>query len=427
MEKVEIKKRHTIKRSFIYSMSITTISVVILSVITIFTCLNIQNKILPDSNTATLSITTTFDDGTQQTISQKMNFGEPEPVYQLVSDEPVKESEKTVQKYSIDKIDNGLSLLTPRKRNFYITLSLLMVLLPAIYSVLGIILCSVWFYKKKLNPPIMTLSFAAEKIAKKELDFNVESHEENELGLLCNSFEIMRQALYENNKQLLNMLEERRMLQASVAHDLRNPISIIEGYTEYIQENIEKKEFTKERILHMISNIGTAAKRLERYTNSIQDIYKLEDLEIEKKEVTLPNVLNYMIEDFVLMAENKGLKLEVDVQIHKCIAMIDIQVIYRVLENIITNSLRFANSSILLYAEIVNNDLKVLIKDDGKGFSQKVLNSKNKYSITMNSSDYHMGMGLIISRILCKKHGGYLNYYNDITGGAVIELNFSCN
>lgn len=427
MEKVENKKRRTLKRSFIYGMFITAISVVILSAITISTCLNIQKKILPDSNTATLSITTTFDDGTQQTISQKMNFGVSEPVYQLVSDEPVKEREKTIQKYSIDKIDNGLSLLTPRKRNFYMTLSLLMVLLPAIYSVLGIILCAVWFYKKKLNPPIMTLSFAAEQIAQKELDFNVKLHEENELGLLCRSFESMRQALYENNKQLLNMLEERRMLQASVAHDLRNPISIIEGYTEYIQDNIEKKEFTKEKVVHMISNIGTAAKRLEKYTNSIQDIYKLEDLEIEKKEVQLPKVLNDMIEDFVLMAENKGLKTEIDVQIRQCIALIDMQVIYRVLENIITNSLRFANSSILIHAEIVNNDLKILVKDDGKGFSQKVLNSKNKYSITMNSSDYHMGMGLIISRILCKKHGGDIDYYNDTTGGAVIELNFSLN
>lgn len=424
MEKI---KKGTLKKSFICSMLITIISVVFLSVITIFVCLNIQESILPDSNTATLSITTTFEDGTQQSISQKMKFGESEQVYQLTSDTPELKSGIPVQYYSIEKIDNGLSSLTPHRRNIYMILSVLMIVLPAVYSISGILLCALWFYKKKLNPPIKILSFAAEQIAQKELDFKVETYEENELGLLCQSFESMRQALYENNKQLLSMLEERRMMQASVAHDLRNPIMIIEGYTEYIQKSIEDREFSKEKMNRMLSNIETAAKRLEGYTNSIQDIYKLEDLEIDKKQVLLPNAINEMMEDFELMVKSNNIMLRKHIQISECQVWLDMEVLYRVIENIISNSLRYAKSSIIIHAEIKDDNLKIVIQDDGNGFSDKVLNTKNRYSISMNTSDYHMGMGLIISRILCKKHGGFIDYYNAPGGGAVIETHFKIN
>ena len=59
---------------------------------------------------------------------------------------------------------------------------------------------------------------------------------QDELGRLCAAFEKMRQTLYENNRQMWSMLEERRALQASVAHDLRNPIAIMTGYVEYLQD-----------------------------------------------------------------------------------------------------------------------------------------------------------------------------------------------
>ena len=56
------------------------------------------------------------------------------------------------------------------------------------------------------------------------------------LGRLCIAFEEMRQALYDNNRQLWNMTRQLRILQASVAYDLRNPVAIVEGYVEYMQQ-----------------------------------------------------------------------------------------------------------------------------------------------------------------------------------------------
>lgn len=422
MDKIKKKRKHTLKKSFIGGMLVTAIPVVALSVLTVMVCLNLQKQILPDSNTATLRITTKYEDGTQETLSQQMQFGEESEMPRLTDETPILRPGLPIQEFFIDKIDNGLSSLSPRRQKVYLSLSALMVFLPTLYTIIGIICCAVWFYRRKLSPPIRILSDAAEQIANRELDFTVESSANNELGALCDSFETMRQALYENNRQMLRMMEERRMLQASVAHDLRNPISIIEGYTEYISHHIDSSEFTKEKLSHMLGNIDTSVKRLAQYTNSIQDIYKLEDLEIERKEERLPDVIGSMLDDFVLLAENSHFTLDVIMQISEGTALLDMTVLYRILENIITNSLRFANSHISIHVKEQNDTLTFRIADDGCGFSEKDLNNRNKYSISMNPADNHMGMGLIVSRILCQKHGGTLNYYNAPDGGAVSEV-----
>ena len=61
--------------------------------------------------------------------------------------------------------------------------------------------------------------------------------------------------MYENNRVLWHMLEERRVLQASLAHDLRNPIAIIEGYTEYLQEKAQTGNLSSEKLGHTLANL----------------------------------------------------------------------------------------------------------------------------------------------------------------------------
>ena len=421
MEKVREK---TLKKSLMLSVFITTLIVTVLSVITIAICYRMQKKILPDSSVATLNITTIYEDGTQQTISQKMEFGEATELSKFTSDDVELKSGVPIQQYSVDKIDYGIYSLTPHSRKIYHGLSILMVLLPILYAIAGIILCAAWFYKQKLQSPIQTLSFAANQIAQKDLDFTIASDEDNELGKLCRSFESMRKALYTNNKQLLSMLEDRRVLQASLAHDLRNPITMIQGYTEYIRQNIHNENITKDKISHMIANIETASKRLESYTHSIQNIYKMEDLAIERKAVPLPETLNEIMEDFILISDSHHIKMTYVHHMEPCEALLDVTVLYRVLENIIHNAFRYAKSAINIESTLENDDFIIIIKDDGKGFDETVLKEKNKYAFHFHSEDPHMGAGLIMSRILCQKHGGSFQYGNDENGGAVVECRF---
>ncbi len=104
-----------------------------------------------------------------------------------------------------------------------------------------------FFYRKKLNKPLKLLENSMEQISNKNLDFELYYNSNDEMGRLCCTFEEMRQTLEKTYKELWKMIEERRLVQASVAHDLRNPISIIEGYAEYLQTNLQNDNLSKEK------------------------------------------------------------------------------------------------------------------------------------------------------------------------------------
>ena len=62
----------------------------------------------------------------------------------------------------------------------------------------------------------------------------------------------MRAALLKSNQETWAMMEERRKLSASIAHDLRTPITVVKGYTEYLSHNVPSGRITQEK------NVGYA-------------------------------------------------------------------------------------------------------------------------------------------------------------------------
>lgn len=410
----------------------TVFLILLLSGLTIWGCLAFQNWLLPDSNQVVLHITRTYADGTEAKdmayieLNQKIE----NEINQLIafsnsstSPDPEQEIKRT---YRIDKIENSYSALTPKRKLAYTGCSVFMVVFPLLYSITGIILCSMLFYKWKLNPPLLLLSDAADNIAQQNLDFSIEYDSRDEMGHLCASFEKMREALVKNHQELWSMLKERKLLQASVAHDLRNPLAIIEGCTEYLALNIPAGTITEEKLLEMIGNLQQTAKRMEVYTDSIRDINRLEELELHPVLHSLSGLLNEITDSVTLMAVRSGRTVHVSNTVTSGEGMVDTEILYRILENIFSNALRYAVQSISLSFSLQEAVLAITISDDGPGFPEKYLNRKQHCLPSMDfsktESKEHLGMGIPISRILCQKHGGDLQLANQPSSGAAVTV-----
>ena len=223
-----------------------------------------------------------------------------------------------------------------------------MVALPVVFSLGGILLCGLAFYRRKLKTPILLLSSAAEQIACQNLDFQISYKSGDEMEALCTSFEQMRRTLRENNRKLWEMVEERRRLQSSVAHDLRNPIAIIRGYAQYLQMQLSRDEINREKIDDLADNILETSRRLERYTDSLRTIGRLEELEIRPVSLDFSELSSDMKNDFLLLAKEKNLELVWENNIPEKNVILDAQVLYRILENLIGNALRFAGNELKL-------------------------------------------------------------------------------
>lgn len=428
MERLKKKYRDmSLRKAFILTVLITFCIVVILSGLSIWGCVKFRRYLLPDSNEVILEIYITTTDGEKVTLNYRVRIGEEMTSLprMLAADEDgpiIKDYDISAIETTVTKVENSYNMLTPKRKIAYRGCGVLMVALPTVFSMAGILFCGFFFYRQKLNRPLKLLSEATEQITDKNLDFKLSYGSDDEMGNLCRSFEQMRQALDENNRKLWKMLEERKLVQASIAHDLRNPIAIIEGYAEYLQMNLQTGHLTIERITQIAENMDRAAKRLEQYTESIRAIDQLDDIGINRVQIPIEEFIEDISEDLSLMAAGEKIKLEIVGAIPRGLAWVDTSLLYRVLENILNNALRYARETILLSFELKNQSLTISVTDDGVGFSEELLKNKSRLLMPAISEDGHCGLGLTISRVLCNKHDGWLELSNNPSGGATVKI-----
>ena len=145
----------------------------------------------------------------------------------------------------------------------------------------------------------------------------------------------------------------------------------------------------------------------------------------------LINELQITVEE---MERQSGLDISMDIQeevadrADKTIISMDKSLIFETFENLLSNGIRYAQSSIEIKLMLEKEWLTIFVKDDGDGFSAKALKDAKKlyYSEDKGMSN-HFGMGLYISEKLCEKHGGILTLVNGMDQGAIVAARFRVN
>lgn len=421
-----------LRHFFILTVLLSLGIVVLISALIIGGCIAFRHWLLPDANAAYLTMEETFSNGDVIESTHLLRFGDDlsslsflrAKEYDVSDTENVSDMEE-VQKtrYSIEKIEAGMDSLTPKRKLAYQICGIIIFVAPTFLAFAAVIWCSMYFYRRKLKQPLAVLTNAAEQIAGQNLDFEISYSCNDEMGDLCRSFEVMRTELYENYKTMWNMLEERRLMQASVAHDLRNPIAIIKGYAEYLEKGLEKGKMSREKTSHIAQNMGAAAKRLEQYTESVRFLNQSEEIRPTRKSVSASGLAEDIMEDLSLLAEKSGITLKAEKHLSDEEIQVDSALVYRILENIISNALRYAECEIDIDFSLEDTKLFITVTDDGEGFSPEILNKEGKHLLVADK-DGHMGIGLSVSRLLCRKHGGSLELSN-ISGGACVKISLS--
>ena len=293
-----------------------------------------------------------------------------------------------------------------------------MVGLPVFYIAVGIGAAAAVYYRKKLREPITQLQNGVERIQEDNLDFHIEYDGDDELGRLCCSMEKMRRELRQKHKALWESLEQRKLLNASVSHDLRTPITVLKGYLDYLEKNIPQDKLTEDMLLDTVSSMQEAVNRLELYVESVRDIEKIENIEIEKRSENVKLLLNELRSNVQQLAGNKEIIISNDITVDKI--QIDKGVFFRILENLLQNALRYAEKQVSINLSHKKDFLILTVKDDGKGFSAADLEKATTVFYSNDKEKQHFGIGLSVCKILCEKHGGLLYVGNQKEKGACV-------
>ncbi|HCU3075177.1 TPA: sensor histidine kinase [Clostridioides difficile] len=325
-------------------------------------------------------------------------------------------------------VQNNVNQFSDYDKTLLNIINILQLVLPLIFFIGLLLLADIIFYKVKLKTPIEILNKGAMEISNNNLDFCLEYNNNDELGNLCNAFEKMRSELNKNNIKMWTMINDRKQLNAAFSHDLRNPLTVLKGYSNYLTKYIPTGKLSDEKILSTTQLMSEHINRIEYYVENMSNAQRLEDLVVSKSMSNINKFIENLDENISIIAKQEGKSFTLKSQINNINLFFDENIILRVVENIISNAFRYArnNVSILIYLE--QELLTFVIEDDGIGFSKESLKLALRpfyRDKTLNDSNAHFGMGLYISKILCEKHCGSISIENNSTNSAKITAKFS--
>ena len=334
---------------------------------------------------------------------------------------PDYELDKSTNKYTIDMDGSAVEWhgLSITENIAYYGCYAAMTGLPVLCIIVGIGSAAAIYYRMKLRAPILQLQEGMKRIQDNDLDFSIGYSSDDELGQLCRSMEKMRKELRYNSKALWETLRQRKLLNASVAHDLRTPITVLRGYVDFLEKNIPQDKLTEEMLMDTISSMQGAVLRLERYVECVRDVEKIEGIEIKRERQDTVLVLKEIESNICQLKNDKRIDFLTDISLPS--VNIDKSVLFRVLENLLQNAMRYMNEQIVVGVYQKDNLFLMSVKDDGKGFSEEDLRQATNMFYGNEKGNEHFGIGLGVCRLLCEKHGGFLEIgNNDISGAYVI-------
>ncbi|MDB2778736.1 sensor histidine kinase [Clostridioides difficile] len=325
-------------------------------------------------------------------------------------------------------VQNNVNQFSDYDKTLLNIINILQLVLPLIFFIGLLLLADIIFYKVKLKTPIEILNKGAMEISNNNLDFCLEYNNNDELGNLCNAFEKMRSELNKNNIKMWTMINDRKQLNAAFSHDLRNPLTVLKGYSNYLTKYIPTGKLSDEKILSTTQLMSEHINRIEYYVENMSNAQRLEDLVVSKSMSNINKFIETLDENISIIAKQEGKSFTLKSQINNMNLLFDENIILRVVENIISNAFRYARNNVSILIYLGQELLTFVIEDDGIGFSKESLKSALRpfyRDKTLNDSNAHFGMGLYISKILCEKHNGSISIENNSTNSAKITAKFS--
>ncbi|MCR4675483.1 MAG: HAMP domain-containing histidine kinase [Lachnospiraceae bacterium] len=269
-----------------------------------------------------------------------------------------------------------------------------------------------WIYGSFVQK-INHLKEAAENIKDGNLEFDIDTRGNDEFSEVAKALEATRRRLKENAVEKLEAENNEKQLISNIAHDLKTPLTAIQGYAEGLLDGVAS---TPEKQRSYVKTICNKAGEMNTLLNELTIYSKIDTNRIPYNFEKL-NVSRYFmvcVEEIGMDLENQNIKLNYFNQVDETTEIIaDPEQIKRVIHNIVGNSVKYMGKKyglIQLRILDVGDFVQVEIEDDGRGIAVKdlpyIFDRMYRGDASRNSSIRGSGIGLSIVRKIVEDHGG---------------------
>jgi len=276
----------------------------------------------------------------------------------------------------------------------------------------AIALIMTFVLSRRILAPIQTLTLTARRLGQGDLSQRVEFHDKSEVGELAHAFNSMASDL-ERAEQL------RRNITADVAHELRTPLSNIQGYLEAVQDGVIKPDGDTIHSLHEEATL------LSRLVDDLQELSLAEagELKLVCQAEDITELINLTVAAVQAQVAIKGLSISVNLTDRLPPVNIDRHRITQVLRNLLENALAHtAEGDINVTAAQQGSWLEISVADTGEGIPAKALPDIFERFYRVDKSRTRAtggsGLGLTIAKRLVEAHGGKIEAQSELGKGS---------
>ncbi len=269
-----------------------------------------------------------------------------------------------------------------------------------------------WIYRGVMYP-IGKMRTATKRIKEGELDFEISTDADDEIGQLSRDLEDMRQRLKDSAEEKLEYDKENKELISNISHDLKTPVTTIKGYAEGIMDGVAD---TSEKMEKYIRTIYNKANEMDLLINELTLYSKIDTNRIpyDFNIISVNDYFSDCAEDLTLELEAKNVEFGYFNYVGEDVKVIaDAEQIKRVIHNIINNSVKYmdkAKAKINLRVKDVGDFVQIELEDNGKGIAAKdlpnIFDRFYRTDASRNSSKGGSGIGLSIVKKIIEEHGG---------------------
>ena len=307
-------------------------------------------------------------------------------------------------RHLIFHVDYSNSSLNHDFRTIYMTAILTFLFLFAFLVIVFVFRTAV-----SVRRPMTMLQDAMSELGKGDKDVAISYSGPKEFVQIVDSFNDMSERLRKSEEERKQLENERQKMLADISHDLKTPITVIQGYSRAVSDGMVPEEEQKK----YLDTITRKADNLSELINTFYEYSKLEHPEyqiIKSNEDICEYYREYLASKYEEL-DIAGYPLEIDIPEEKIARPFDPAQLKRVFENIISNSIKSNPAGTTIYAGMkqASNKVAIYLGDNGVGIPDAIRDEVFKPFVVgddARTSGSGTGLGLSIAKLIVEAHGG---------------------
>ena len=234
--------------------------------------------------------------------------------------------------------------------------------------------------------------------------------EYDELTRLNNELIDLQRTLAKKNAELENLNQLKNQFLGMAAHDLRNPLGIIMGYSQFLSDEVPPEQAALANIIHASSQF------MLRLIDDLLDVSAIESgqVRLDLQPIDLLTLVKRNLTLNQLLADRKRIALKWRAPDTLPSLLADAGKLEQVLNNLISNAIKFSypQSTVEVSVTVEGERVVLAVHDHGPGIPaaefDRLFKPFSRTSVKSTAGEHSTGLGLTITRRLALAHGGDL-------------------